>query len=279
MTALKDLFTTLFYQPLYNLLFFFVSVLPGESLGLGIVALTVFVRLLLVPSSAQAVRAQRELAVLQPKVDELRAELKDKPEEMNRKLLALYQEHNVNPFGACLPLLIQLPVLLILYHVFINGIHPENFGLLYAFVPTPSALSTSFLGIELALPSLTLAVLAGALQFVQTWQLMNRRAPGATKRDPAAAAAEQVSRRMMYVMPLITVVAAATLPSALGLYWVVTTIFAIGQQYWILRTHPEVATPHIAVQIRPPAPSSTNGRSERAVKKTTKRRRQTRRKR
>ncbi|MBI4032726.1 membrane protein insertase YidC [Candidatus Berkelbacteria bacterium] len=250
MTAIKDLFTTLFYQPLYNLLFYFVYLLPGESFGLGVIALTLLVRLILVPSSAQAVRSQRELAVLQPKIDALRAELKDKPEELNRKMLALYQEHNVNPFGACLPLLIQLPVLLILYRVFVNGIHPGNFSLLYPFVPAPAALSTQFLGIDLAAPSLLLGVIAGALQFVQTWQLMRKRPASGAKKDPAAAAAEQMSRRMMYVMPLITVFAASTLPSALALYWVVTTLFGIVQQWWILRTHPEVATPHIAVQIR-----------------------------
>lgn len=250
MTAIKDLFTTIFYQPLYNLLFFFVSVLPGENLGLGIIALTVLVRLLLVPSSAQAVRSQRELAVLQPKIDELREKYKDNPEELNKRMLAIYQEHNVNPFGACLPLLIQLPVLLILYRVFVNGIHPDNFAQLYAFIPAPTALSTQFLGVDLAVPSIALAALAGALQFIQTRQLMSKRPTSTSKKDPAAAAAEQMSRRMMYVMPLITVVAASTLPSALALYWVVTTLFAIGQQWWILRTHPEVATPHVAVTIR-----------------------------
>ena len=98
--SLKSLGVTFFYQPLFNLLFGFVALLPGENLGLGIIALTVLIRILLLPSSAAAVKSQRELAALQPKIDEIRAKYKDKPEEMNQQLVAVYQEHKVNPFGS-----------------------------------------------------------------------------------------------------------------------------------------------------------------------------------
>lgn len=254
LNAIGNFFNQLFYVPLFNLLFFFVTVLPGDNLGLGIIALTVLVRLVLLPSYAQSVRAQRELAVLQPKIDEIRATYKDKPEELNKRIVQVYQDHNVNPLGSCLPLLIQLPILYILYRVFLNGITPDNYDLLYPFIAAPEYLNTNFLGADLNEASLVMAVIAGALQFVQTWQLQVKRtksgAPEPT--DPAARTAATLTNRMLYFMPLLTVFIAATLPSALAVYWITTTVFSILQQWWILRTQPAVATPHVAVTIKQP---------------------------
>ena len=260
MATLKAFFTTLVYQPLFNLLFWFVAVLPGESLGLGIIALTIVVRILLLPASAAAVKSQREMAALQPKIDEIRSKHAAKPEEMNQKLLAVYQEHKVNPFGSCLPLLIQLPILWVLYQVFWGGIHATNFDLLYHFVPRPEALQTTLVGIDLAKPSLVLAVIAGALQFLQTWQLLKRtqqtkdrtKLPASEKKatPEASKLAQSTSNQTMYLMPLFTVFISATLPSALAVYWAVTTAFSILQQWYLIRTQPALPHHHVAVTVR-----------------------------
>lgn len=262
LAAIGNFFHQLFYVPLFNVLVLFVAILPGDSLGLGIIAVTILVRLALLPSSAQAVRAQRELAVLQPKIDEIRAQYKDAPEELNKRLISVYQDHNVNPLGSCLPLLIQLPILYILYRVFLDGITPETLGQLYSFIPTPGTINTVLLGIDLHQSSLLLALLAGALQFIQTWQLQAKRSqtqpkPALPAGDSASKVAAQLSSRMLYFMPLLTVFIAATLPSALAIYWIVTTLFSIGQQWWILKTQPAVATPHIAVSIKSPHVETT----------------------
>ncbi|MEK7184470.1 MAG: YidC/Oxa1 family membrane protein insertase [Patescibacteria group bacterium] len=251
-----ELLTTVFYQPFYNLLFFLISVLPGESLGLGIIALTFLVRLLLLPTSAQAVRAQRELQALQPEIDALRTTYKDQPEELNKKIFALYQEHKVNPLGSCLPLLIQLPILLILYRVFISGINGEHLDLLYSFVPAPEHLQTLFLGVDLHTPSILLAVLSGALQFIQTWQLMRKQPKPAAavtdvKKEPTAEeTTARISRSMAYIMPLLTIYIGTRFPAGLAIYWIVTTLFSIVQQWWLFRTKPSLVTPHVTVQIR-----------------------------
>ncbi len=238
--------TSIFYQPLYNLLFFFVSVLPGASLGAGIVAVTIVVRLLLLPLSAQGVRAQRELQALQPEMDRLRAEHKDNPEELNKRMMALYQEHSVNPFGSCLPLLVQLPILFVLYRVFVSGIQTVNHDLLYGFIHVPDQIHASLLGIDLHSPSIVLAVMSGLLQFVQTWQLM-RRQPGTA---PAGGdGSQQMNRFTMYLMPLVTVAVGVRLPAGLAIYWTVTTLFSIVQQWWLFRS-PAIATPHVSVRVR-----------------------------
>ena len=253
---MKALLTSIFYQPLYNLLFWFVLILPGESLGLGIIALTILVRLLLMPLSAQGVRAQRELQVLQPEIDKLRTEFKDQPDELNKKIFALYQEHKVNPLGSCLPLLIQLPVLILLYRVINSGIQASHLELLYRFVPAPEHLSTIFLGINLAKPSILLAIVSGLLQFVQTWQLMRRQKPAKTTElattdapKPAVDQSQKMSQMMAYLTPLLTVYIGTRFPAGLAIYWVMTTLFSIAQQWWLFRK-PSIATPHVSVQIR-----------------------------
>ncbi len=248
-----ELLTTIFYQPFYNLLFFFISVLPGESLGLGIIALTVLVRLILLPASAQGVRSQRELQALQPEIEALREKYKDNPEELNKQIFALYQEHKVNPLGSCLPLLIQLPILLILYRVFVSGINGEHLDLLYSFVPAPTALNTTFLGVDLHTPSILLAVVSGGLQFIQTWQLMRKQPkpkPSTNSEPSAEETTARVSQTMAYLMPLVTIYIGTRFPAGLAVYWIITTLFSVVQQWWLFRTTPSLVTPHVSVQIR-----------------------------
>ena len=252
---MKNILTSIFYQPLYNLLFLFVWILPGQSLGLGIIALTVLVRLLLVPLSAKGVRAQREMQALQPEIDKLRAEFKDQPEEMNKKMMALYQEHSVNPLGSCLPLLIQLPVLIIMYRVFLSGIQADHLDLLYHFIPTPDHLNTIFLGVNLATPSIILAVISGLLQFVQTWQL-TKKSPAQIKattelaKDAPKDPTQNMSQTMMYLTPILTTFIGTRLPAGLAVYWVITTLFSIVQQWWLFRTKPSIVSPHVSVSVR-----------------------------
>lgn len=249
-----ELLTTIFYQPFFNLLFAFIWALPGESLGLGIIALTLLVRLVLLPTSAQGVRAQRELQALQPEIEALREQYKDNPEELNKRIFALYQEHKVNPLGSCLPLLIQLPILLILYRVFVSGINGDNLDLLYSFIPAPAALNTVFLGVDLHTPSIALAIASGVLQFIQTWQLLRQqpkpKQPAGTGEPSAEETTARVSQTMAYVMPLLTIYIGTRFPAGLAVYWIITTLFSIAQQWWLFRSNPSLVTPHVAVQIR-----------------------------
>lgn len=258
--SIKSAITAIFYQPVFNLLFGLVALIPGHSLGWAIVAVTLLVRIILLAPSAAAVKSQRELQALQPKIDEIRAKYKDKPEELNQKLLGIYQEHKVNPFGSCLPLLIQLPVLLVLYQVFLNGIHAQNFQLLYSFVPNPGTLNALWFGVDLTRASIALAVIAGALQFIQTRQMMakqqqlkdekNLPSNEKPKEEDAAKTAQDLSTKMVYFMPLLTIFIGATLPAALAVYWIVTTLFSIAQQWYLMQTQPALPHHHVEVVVR-----------------------------
>ncbi len=230
-----DLLRDIFYTPFYNLFFWLVDVFPGENLWIAIVALTVIVKLVLLPLSAKAVRAQRENTALQPKLDEIRKKHKDNPDELNRAMIALYQEHNVNPLSGCLPILIQMPILIVLYRVFIDGISTDHYNLLYSFIATPENLNIFFLNQDLSKPSIVLALFAGATQFLQTWQIQKSVQVKPKKGTPASSIG-----KMVYFMPILTIIIGLTLPSALTIYWITTTIFSIGQQSYLMKIYPDV---------------------------------------
>src|SRR3972149_8720304 len=149
MLYLKYLLKLILYQPLYNALIFLVWLIPGHNVGLAIIILTVIIRLILLPSSMKATRQQKRMRDLQPEIQAIQARYKDDKAKQSQEIMAFYRENKINPLGSCLPLLIQLPILIILYYVFIHGLSTERFDLLYDFTPRPEVINTGFLGLNL----------------------------------------------------------------------------------------------------------------------------------
>src|ERR1700752_3286192 len=112
---MANLFNTILIHPLLNLLVFSYRYLP--DIGAVIILLTVLVRLVLLPSFHKSMRHQRELQALQPKMQKIREEHKDDQAKQAEAMMELYKAHKVNPLSSCLPVLIQLPLLLALYRV------------------------------------------------------------------------------------------------------------------------------------------------------------------
>lgn len=230
------LFNAVLYNPLFNLLVWLYNTIPGHDIGLAIVILTVLIKLILYPFSLQALRAQKSLTLLQPKIDELKSRYKDQKEQMSKELMKLYQENKVNPLSSCLPVLIQLPFLIAVYRVFISGLGSKGLENLYSFVANPGHLNAVTMGfLDLSKPNLVLAILAGAAQFWQA-KMMPRSAPPKNipgSKDESMTAA--VNKQMLYFMPLITVFIGASLPGGLTLYWFLMTLLTVGQQYLYFR--------------------------------------------
>ena len=219
------------YYPLFNALMFLVFLIPGHNVGWAIIALTVIIRLILLPSSLNASRQQRRMQDLQPKLQAIQEKYKDDKQKQAEMLAKFYKDNKVNPLGSCLPLLIQLPILIVLYKVFVNGLDTSRFSLLYSWMPHPTTIQTMFLGLDLSQPDrFILPVIAGLLQFYQGYQMTPKTKPG---EQPEMA--QMVSKQMLYLMPVFTVLIAGRFPAALPLYWVITTLFAIGQQWWVMR--------------------------------------------
>jgi YidC/Oxa1 family membrane protein insertase len=202
--------------------------------------------------SLSSIKAQRSLQDIQPKIDEIKKKYKDNREEQGRQLMKIYKEHKVNPLYSCLPLLIQLPILYALFRVFIDGLHTDPAtGILVAdqlqhlygplreiYMTTP--VSSMFLGfVDLAKKNnYILAILAGAFQYWQSKMMMAKKPatkiPGARDENMAAIFSKQTT----YIMPIVTVFFGISFPAGLTLYWLVTTIFSVVQQYIYYRRHP-----------------------------------------
>jgi len=250
------LYHTVLYEPLYNLLIFLYNHVPGNDMGLAIIGLTIIIKLILLPLSWQSLKSQKALQDLQPKMAEIKKKYKDQKEKLAQETMKLYKDNKVNPLSSCFPLLIQFPFLIAVYQVFRTGLKGEHFDILYNFVQVPASIDPFFLGmIDLAVPSIGLAVLAGIGQYVQTKMLMAKKAPTAAKKgakDENMLA--EMNKSMMYFMPLITIVIGSTLPAGLTLYWLLTTVLTILQQKILfknstVKTNPEGVVDTVAEVI------------------------------
>ena len=116
------------YQPLYNILAFLIGVLPGHSVGLAIITLTVVVRLALFPLTGKSMKAQKVMKELEPELKRIREAHKNDKQLQAKKTMELYQEKGVTPFSGCLPLFIQIPIIIGLYIVFkdLKAIDPDR---------------------------------------------------------------------------------------------------------------------------------------------------------
>ena len=249
------MFTTLFLQPLFNLLIGLYNVLPGHDLGLAIIALTFLVKLILWPFTALQIKQQRALQAIQPKIEEIRKTYKDNKEEQGRQLMALYAREKVNPASSCLPLLIQIPIFIGLYRALSQGLGTIDAGLLYPFVQNPGTIQPMFLGfLNLTKASPVLAIASALVQFLQSRQMM-KSMPASVTPPPAEVAdkpvaqdenmAAMMNKQMMYTMPILTGFIGFSLPAGLTLYWFVMSILSVVQQWWIMRTLPPRITPQL----------------------------------
>ena len=228
---LIDFFNTVLYQPLFNILILLYIYLPGHDFGIAIIVLTLIIKLVLFPTSLKAIRSQRVMADIQPKIKEIQDKYKDSKEKQSRAVFDFYKKEKVNPFSGCFPLLLQLPILIALYQVFLKGFKPEILkSTLYNFVSYPESISLMFLGIiDLSQANFFLALLAGILQFFQSKISMPKKTSG--RKDTS----QMIQSQMIYFFPFLTVFIVWKFGSLIGLYWITSTLFSIGEQFLVIK--------------------------------------------
>lgn len=243
---MKQLYTLLLYQPIFNVLVFLYNIIPGNDIGAAIVLLTIIIKIILYPLTAKSIKSQKELQRIQPKIQELQAKYKNQKDILSQELMKLYKSEKVNPFSSCLPLLIQLPFFIAVFSVFRNGLSdPSSLQMLYPFIDNPGLLNPVSLGLyDLSKDhNIMLSILAGATQFWQGKMLVQKKPPLHMPGAKDETMAVMMNKQMTYIMPLFTVYISWVLPAGLVLYIMVTTLLTIAQQYLVFRKKPVAATP------------------------------------
>lgn len=218
-------------------------------MGLAIIALTVFLRLLLVPLTIPSLRAMKKQQELQPQLEKLKKKHGSDREKMAKAQLELYRQHGVNPAAGCLPQILQIVVLIALYQAFMRILNSDG----QAIAELNNILYLDFLKIDPARqintafgpwrltqpdPFFVLPILAGASQFILSKMMMppTRKAQKEAKKTPEKSddLLYTMQSQSLYLMPLMTVFIGWRLPSGLVLYWLATTLFSLAQQYFLV---------------------------------------------
>jgi len=233
---------TLFFDPIYNTLVFFIDIVPGGDIGLAIIFATIVVKTILLPLSLKAARTQYAMREIEPKLKELKEKYKDKREELARATMDVYKSAGVNPFSSIVLLFIQIPIIIALYLSISRGggvVLPEiNTDLLYSFIAVPEHVTMLFLGfVDMAAKSLPLAMLAGGTQYIHTSLSLPKSKPREKDAKPNFKddLAHSMQLQMRYVMPVIIFVVAYTFSAAIALYFTVSNLSAIAQEYVVRR--------------------------------------------
>lgn len=249
---MASFFHTFLYEPIYNLLVFFLNIVPGGDIGLAVIVVTITIRLLIMPLSLSAIRTQQAMKAIEPALKEVREKHKNDKEQQAKAMFELYRVHRVNPFASFATLIIQLPILIGLYWVFRTETLPTvDAALLYSFVPIPDAVSGLFLGfVALSAPSVVLAICAAATQFFQARISVPVPAP----RTPGGAPSMQeefgraMALQMHFVLPPI-IGAVAYTSGAIALYFITSALVSIAQELFV--RHSGFRNPTSSKPVRP----------------------------
>ncbi|HEY8108895.1 MAG TPA: YidC/Oxa1 family membrane protein insertase [Patescibacteria group bacterium] len=226
-----DLLKTIFFDPIFNALVGLYN-LTGDF-GIAIILVTLAVRIAVGPFSAKAFKAQRRMQALQPELKKLQAKHKDDRETLAKEMMAFYKKEGINPTSSCLPTLVQIPFLIVIFFAIKDLVAGKAFDHLYSFVANPGTVDPTFLGV-LDLSTVGVhpsnVILGMVTAGVMYWQ--------SRMLTPKGVEMPGMNRQMMLLFPILTLVFSVTLPAALPLYWASSTIFTIAQQYYIIKKMP-----------------------------------------
>ena len=205
------------FAPIENLLAFILGILYDftdklgfGSYGLAIILLTVIIKIALYPLTAKQLNSMQAMQKIQPELKKLQKKYKDSPQILQQKMMELYQKEGVNPLAGCLPLLIQMPILMAMYYALFNFDYGE---VAPSFLWLPSLSEPD--------PIYILPLLSAFTTFLQQKISMTEMTPQ--------------TKIMMIMMPLFIGWISLNFPAGLVLYWVTMNVVQIVQQLWVYR--------------------------------------------
>lgn len=229
-------------QPLIDVfeqvLLFFHDTL-GVGWGLSIILLTVTIRTLLLPLTFKQFKSMAALQRLAPEMKQLQAKYKDDKQRLNQEMMKFYQEHKVNPFGSCLPLLAQMPVFISLFYM-LRADLKEDICNADMFLKAGQSLnditceqvqpgSAAFWFI----PDLTAAATGGVLAILIVSYVLSQLGSSLLM---STTMTDKNQQRIMLALPFIFVFFILRFPAGLLLYWITTNVWTVGQQYFVRRS-------------------------------------------
>lgn len=225
------IYNAIFYKPLLNGLALLINVLPGHSIGLAVIILTLVVRFIIFPFSHKSTKSQEKMKELEPELKKIKEQYKDDKQEQAKKTMELYKVHGINPLTSFVVLLVQLPFIWALYQVFLGGVTFDPTKL-YSFVDAPQTISLSFLWLtDITKSNLFLGFLSGVSQFFLTQVSMPSVKKDKTKPAGELGFGQELAKSMnfqfKYLMPLFVFWISTKLSGAVALYWTTSNIFAI----------------------------------------------------
>ncbi|HVA85823.1 MAG TPA: YidC/Oxa1 family membrane protein insertase [Candidatus Saccharimonadales bacterium] len=249
------------FTPVFQALFILLAALYSVTgdIGIAIVVLTLIIRALVIPLFRRQTVSQRRMQLLAPEIKELQRRYKGDRTKISAETMALYKERGVNPAAGCLPLVLQFMLLIPMYSVIrdgltnydpsamlsvfgheivplhcsniVNGVVDKSLPCINSHVWWLANLDVSKAQVLFPLPVIgglsILALISGLLQLVQSRMVAP---PPSSSADSQA----NIQRQTMMIFPLISIVYGGFLPAGLFLYWIVSTLFSIIQQYLIV---------------------------------------------
>lgn len=196
------------------------------NFGLAIIGITILTKLVTLPLTIKQDKSMKAMKEIQPEIDKIKEKYADDKKMLNQKTMELYQEKKINPAGGCLPLLIQMPILFALFGVLRTNpdIVSKAGEVVYPYIYLPLIPSTeTFLWLSLGTPDpyYIFPLINGILSYVQ------QKITG-TSDNPQM-------KHMMYMFPVMMVFISYKMPAGLQLYWVISSLAGIIQQYWIIK--------------------------------------------
>lgn len=187
--------------------------IPGTgNWGIDIILLTILIKILFIPLTHKSMKSMKRMQDLQPEIAKLKEKYKDDKAEMNKATMALFQEHKVNPLGGCWPIFLQLPVFIALYQALSYAIELRH----SAFLCIPS-IYLCINDLSAPDPYYITPILMGGTMVLQQWM--------------TPSAGDPMQRKMMLFMPVVFTYLFLSFPSGLVLYWLVSNLLSIAQQY------------------------------------------------
>jgi YidC/Oxa1 family membrane protein insertase len=188
--------------------------------GVAIILLTIAVKLALVPLTLSSLRSAKKMQEIQPRIKELQKKYGHDRQLLSAETMKLYQEQRVNPFGSCLPILVQMPIFFGLYAAIYNMSNNPSTAYSMSFLWIPNIAQPD--------PTFILVVLVTVTQFIQQRMAMPQRVPGQQMDQQ-----QQMMNQMLQIMPLMVGFFAWNFPAGPVIYWITQNVFSAVQQYFI----------------------------------------------